>query len=326
MKLRDIFTLTCIVGGIIACEEDTLYPRSEDVSSLSRFEFPQGNNAWDQDLQTLANEFTTIPIYRGFDTLDLNRKWTGTAEIKYAGKGLNGEYAEFYTDFIKNHIFAFLKPELTQGVLPQYIFLTDELRDRQQQGDYSRTFYWGGLDFWAICLHVKDSSLAEVNYGGNFIIKMSYPIDLPQTSWEYKARRTIFLAEIARKIVEEENIEIPPTFSNIDYTTANTDFTNQNAENYYLKKGIMDVITHAPAGYSDKYDFTKNSKTTTNNATTNFYSYIQLALRYTRDSVLIQYPQEKFPKIIEYYDFTVNYLKEKYDWDVTKAAEEIPVN
>ena len=52
----------------------------------------------------------------------------------------------------------------------------------------------------------------------------------------------------------------------------------------------------------------------------NFIDYMYLAIRYERDVILNLYPEDKYPKIIKYYDFVVNYLKKNYEWDITKIA------
>ena len=86
MKFKYIFNLLLLVTVVACNDEDKLYPRSEDASSISRFEFPQGNSTWDQDLEEIANTFGTIPIYTAFDSLDLNQAWSGTYTIKYRGE------------------------------------------------------------------------------------------------------------------------------------------------------------------------------------------------------------------------------------------------
>ena len=97
MKFKYIFNLLLLVTVVACNDEDKLYPRSEDASSISRFEFPQGNSTWDQDLEEIANTFGTIPIYTAFDSLDLNQAWSGTYTIKYRGEPLSDDYAAFYS-------------------------------------------------------------------------------------------------------------------------------------------------------------------------------------------------------------------------------------
>lgn len=316
MKYKNIFSLILLLATLGACnDENKLYPRSEDASSISRFEFPQGTNSWDQDLEEIANTFGTIPIYTAFDTLDLNQAWTGTYTIKYRGEALSDEYAVFYTDFFKNHVFAFLKPELCKGVLPNYIYLVDDLR---MSGGFSGGFaplycYWLGLDYWAFSFRAKEENLAYIEYPNGLIIRPYKPYDLPKTPWEYKARRTVILQNIVVKIVSKDKVAVPAEFQSggdLDYSKKFS--TVASAENYYMKLGYPgNMITTA-------YNFSNPSGTLT--AKSVFTNYLQLGLRYTRDSVLIKYPQDKYPLIIKYYDITMKYMKDKYDWDIAQMA------
>ncbi len=317
MKFKCIFSLIFLFAAIVACEdEEKLYPRGDDASSISRFEFPQGDNVWDKDLEEIANTFGTIPIYTAFDSLDLNQAWSGTYTIKYRGEILNDEYAVFYTDFMKSHVFAFLKPELCAGVLPNYIYLVDDFR---QSGSFTGGYipvacYWNGLDFWGFSFRAKEENLAYIEYPNGMIIKPYKAYDLPKTPWEYKARRTVILQNIISKIVDKGRITIPSEFQtggDFDYSKKYS--TVSSADNYYMKLGYPgNMLVTA-------YNFSNLSGTV--DAKTNFTNYLKLGLRYTRDSVLIKYPQEKYPLIIKYYDATVEYMKNKYNWDITKMAE-----
>ena len=317
MKYKNIFSLIFLLATLVACDDEKkLYPRSEDASSISRFEFPQGSNSWDSDLEEMANTFGTIPIYTAFDTLDLNQAWSGTYTIKYYGEPLCDEYAIFYTDFFKNHVFGFLKPELCKGVLPNYIYLVDDLRQvvAGAIGYAPLLCFWDGLDYWAFSFRAKEENLAYYDYG-SIIIRPYKPYDLPKTPWEYKMRRTVILQNILAKMVEKGKIAIPADFQTggaFDYSKKFS--ISVNAENYYMKLGYPGRMLAAA------YDFTPLQTNVTMDATTNFASYLKLGMRYTRDSVLIKYPEDKYPLIIRYYDFTVKYMKDKYDWDITRMA------
>ena len=316
MKFRYIFSLIFLLEMLFACDDEKkLYPRSEDASSISRFEFPQGSNPWDHDLEEIANTFGTIPIYTAFDTLDLNQAWSGTYTIKYRGETLDDEYATFYTDFFKNQVFAFLKPELCKGVLPNYIYLVDDLR---QAGGFTGGFapllcYWRGLDYWAFSFRAKEENLAYYDYGNGMIIRPYKPYDLPKTPWEYKIRRTVILQNILAKMVDKGKITIPADFQiggAFDYSKKFS--TVASAENYYMKLGY-------PGRMADTaYDFSNLSGAM--DGKINFTNYLKLGLRYTRDSVLIKYPQDKYPLIIQYYDVAMKYMKDKYDWDISQMA------
>ena len=90
----------------------------------------------------------------------------------------------------------------------------------------------------------------------------------------------------------------------------------ENNENYYKKRGFPGQMS-GTNGYVTIGALRNIASTSPKE---NLINYMHLAIRYDRDSVLVMYPQEKYPKIIRYYDFTVNYLKNNYKWDVAQAA------
>lgn len=317
MRLKYLLSIFCSLTIFAACEEeDALIPRSSDVSSISRFEFPQGNDSWDLAFEDIANTFGTIPIYTGYDTLDLNSAWSGTFSITYRGDTLTDEHAGFYADFLQDHVFAFLKPELCEGVLPNYIYLVDDLR-RTIAGftGYLRVVsYFDGLDFWAFSLRSLGQAYLDL---GHYQMTQGEIYDLPATPWEYKKRRTTILHNILEKIVDEGKVGVPAEFSSGDFDYNVRPSSSSTSENYYLRLGYPGNMA------AQNYNF--SSQTNSMDAKSNFTQYLKLGLRYTRDSVLTVYPEEQYPLIIKYYDITMNYMKNQYDWDVAAAAEEIPV-
>lgn len=165
---------------------------------------------------------------------------------------------------------------------------------------------YDGMDFWAFCL--------EGDVPGMF-----YPqIFRPKTPWDFKVRRGVILRELTRKIVEKGNIAVPGEFENdFDYVTqVESTVGTENNENYYKKRGFPGQMS-GTNGYVTIGALRNIASTSPKE---NLINYMHLAIRYDRDSVLVMYPQEKYPKIIRYYDFTVNYLKNNYKWDVAQAA------
>ena len=316
MKYRNIFNLLFLLAALVACDdEDELYPRSEDVNSVSRFEFPQGDNAWDKDLEEISHTFGIIPIYKGFDTIALNQAWSGVFRMNYYGENLSDEYAEFYTNFIKNHVFAHLKLEYCKGVLPNYLYLVDDLRQKFSGyiGYSPQPCYWNGMDYWAFSFRAKEENLAYRDLGNGVIERLFTPWDLPSTAWESKTFRVRILQNILERIVNKGNIEVLAEFNSSDFDYTKKPVNKPDDANYYLKLGYPGKMR------SPIYNFEPIASGTMD-AKTNFTCYLKLGLRYTRDSVEILYPKEKYPLIIKYYDLTMKYMKDKYDWDITQAA------
>ena len=123
-RLKILFGILIGMSLFQSCwEEDEIIPGEQEM--VLRFEFPQGNNSWDEDLVAIQEQFGVCMIYKDLDSSDLSRSWTGTGYVStsYRGENLTDEQAEFYTNFFKNHVFAYLRPEITQRVLPPYWYM-----------------------------------------------------------------------------------------------------------------------------------------------------------------------------------------------------------
>ena len=97
--------------------------------SVLRFEFPQGNNSWDKEIEEIHNIYGVYLIYKDISTQDLNRKWTslGTGKLYY-GNDLTDEQVPYYLNFLKNHVLNYVSPEIAKTVLPVKIYMLDNLR------------------------------------------------------------------------------------------------------------------------------------------------------------------------------------------------------
>lgn len=311
--MKAIYIILCMLCLLFfaSCEkEEAIIPRSSELPS--RFEFPEGDEGWDHELMEIYKKYTTMLIYKNLDSADFTRSWVaggGTGAAGRIGKPLDDELAEFYTDFVKNQVFAFLQPELVAGVLPNYIYLIQDFRLKMTfGGDMSLANYWDGMDFWGFCLKMDQKGLSP--YTKYF--------DLPKTPWEYKLRRGVILQNIISKIVQKGKIAVPAEFEEeFDYKTQiKYNSVDIDDPNYYVTRGFPGKFTET--SYLNFLNYMMISDITPEK---NFISYMHLGMRYSRDSVLIKYPQEKFPKIIQYYDFTMKYVKDNYGWDLTEMEK-----
>ena len=164
------------------------------------------------------------------------------------------------------------------------------------------------MDFWGFCLKMDQEGLSP--YTKYF--------DLPKTPWEYKLRRGVILQNIISKIVQKGKIAVPAEFEEeFDYKTQiKYNSVDIDDPNYYVTRGFPGKFTET--SYLNFLNYMMISDITPEK---NFISYMHLGMRYSRDSVLIKYPQEKFPKIIQYYDFTMKYVKDNYGWDLTEMEK-----
>ena len=296
------FYLYCLFGCLfLSCySEDKLVADKEGEGGM-RYEFPQGNNSWDKDLEEIQKEFGIYIIYKDFEETDLNRSWTGALGegSTYFGESLNDEQAEFMTKFMKNHIFAYLTPQATRKVLPMYYYMVYSFRSMGWGGYW----YFGknkfdGMDYWSICMYSDNPE------EGSFYKK----IVPPSTEEEYFICRGTILMEILERAVKKGTIEIPEQFhEGFDYTSAVNSY-DENAENYYKRRGLPGLNYGVDSGLQ------RVAWIGLMNRYENVMAYILLGMKYS--------PEEreegwfKYPMIQEKYEYLSNYLKTEYGLDL----------
>ena len=112
------------------------------------------------------------------------------------------------------------------------------------------------------------------------------------------------MKNVIEKIVTKGNIVVPSWFTDdFDYMTA-LDNSNSSLDNHYLKRGFPGQLS----GTFSYETFGTLSRIYNTSPQRNLIDYIHLAIRYTRDEVVTNYPPDYFPNIIKYYDLTVEFL------------------
>ena len=334
MKLKNIAISTLIAClGIWACDEEALSPNppSEGIT----FAFPEGSNAWDQELQAIAQRFNTKCIYKNITTENLTRSWVsntglGTAEATYHGTGLvSDEQARLYTQFFAEHVFAFLNPEVVNEVLPPYILFAHDycsINHRQlmagevigdlTEGDSlewcgSPRMQYNGLGFWAFSLSSEEH------------------LDIWGTPWQQymfksadsvKMYRELILKNIFNTMVEEGVMVPPLQFEEgglFDYTTPITWMANTvDDENYYKRRGFPEQLRNMSTPNSRPTDLYNVILT---DPAQNFTDYLWLAFRYSADEIRENYAD--FPLVIQAYDIVVAHVRNTYGMDISKIGE-----
>ena len=334
MKLKNIALSTIMACfGLWACDEEALQPNP--ASTGITFEFPEGDNAWDQDLQNIAQRFTTKCIYKNITVDDLTRSWTGNTGIGsntnlYYGSGLiNDEQARLYTQFFTEHVFAFLNPELANQVLPPYILFAHDycsinyrtLMPSETVGDLvgGDTLEWNGrplmkydgLGFWAFSF----SSEEHLS-----IMGQPWQQNMFKTADSVMMYRELILKNIFSKMVEENVIVPPAQFEEgglFDYSTPITyGTTNLNDENYYKRRGFPEQLRNMQTLNASPGDLYSISST---DPAANFTDYLWLAFRYPSDAIRENYSD--YPLVIQAYDIVVEYMQATYGMDISKIGE-----
>ena len=285
-------------------EEDDIIPSEQEMAL--RFEFPQGNNSWDEDLVAIQEQFGVCMIYRDLDSSDMSRSWTGGGGFSatYEGENLTDEQAEFYTNFFKNHVFAYLTPEITQKVLPPYWYMMYDLNAVTQWGTLElkseQRLYTGGLDFWASCLEGRLNPLTGTQ------------IERPETAEEYLSFRGWILCTIFTEACSNGNIVIPEEFhTGFDYQTEITYQTGyEDDENYYIRRGFPGRMVN------DKFNFSALQRVSYTSRTDNFVQYLNLGMRYSKEEYEALWPSSDYPFIYEKRQFVIDYMKNTYNIDL----------
>lgn len=152
--------------GFISCAEDD-HVGDIDSFNLSRFDFPQGTNPWDKEIEQIAQDWGMYIIYKDVDSTDLNRTWTepsGNGMPYYVCTEASDEDVQVYLELIKEWLLGSLdktkKEDLAQ--LPLYLYIVNDLKDNNR---YSPTrnkhvqFKKDGFDYW--CLSFTSEELAK---------------------------------------------------------------------------------------------------------------------------------------------------------------------
>lgn len=316
MNMRNIY----ILWGLLACmaftscyEEDTLTPTEGGVEL--RFKVPQGNNSWDNDIAQIYEDYNVYLIYKDLQRADFNRSWTGIAYGSgYEGQGcVNDEMANYYVEFMKKHIFAYLNPPITSKVLPMYWYLGYNVYSKSvlEVGGVILASWivpihenYDGLDYWCTCMFGEDNP--------------SDPYLIPTDRALLDRRRKMILAPVLEKAVKAGNIIIPEEFEvGFDHVTnLIAGLGMEDDPNYYLTRGYPgSVNTYVFNSISEPAN---NSYPPTNEET--FIGYMHLSMYYNQARLAEVYPADKYPFLTEKFAFVQKYLKDKYQIDLEAIA------
>ena len=312
MNWKNILILALFVTVLFGCyDEDKIVPL-EPGEGMVRYEFPQGENAWDQDIVEISEQFGVYLIYKDYKEGDFNRSWTGSGMggVLYYGDDLTDEQAEFSTNFMKNHIFAHLNKAMVNKVLPMYWYMVYDYHNSSElfpglAFKVAHRFYDEGLDFWGVCLFYGDPCPLT-----------GEAIETPETPEEFRVRRCEILGNIFQKSFDKGNFVIPTGFADgIDYKT---EVLYRDAdrldENYYIMRGFPGIMSPSFEDFSP----VERNPTPLNQ---HFMEYIKIAMRYTKAEYEEMWPSATYKLIHEKRKFVIDYIKNTYNVDLEKIAE-----
>lgn len=313
--MRNIY----ILWGLLVCiaftscyEEDTLTPTEGGVEL--RYNVPQGNNSWDEDIVQIYEDYGVYLIYKDLVKADFNRSWTGGSY----GDGIDGqgcvndEMTHYYVEFMKRHVFAYLNPPITSKVLPMYWYLGYNVHSKTVWEFGSTIFTFivpmheigDGLDYWCTCMFGEDNP--------------DDPYYIPTDRAMLDRRRKMVLGPLLEKAVKAGNIIIPEEFEvGFDHTTKVISGLGMEEDpNYYLTRGYPGKVnTYVFGSISTPGN---NSYPPTNEET--FIGYMHLSMYYNLEQLAVKYPADKYPFLREKFAFVQKYMKDKYQIDLEAIA------
>lgn len=300
-------------------EEDPIVPSS--AAESGRIAFPQGSAAYDLKLQEVFEKFGVKVVYKNFTEGDFNLSWTSLAVGK-VGYDVPADQQEEAAVFMSDYFFTCLTPEVTKKILPPYFYVADSISQLSVISNATTTlemmsaypYRYDGLDFWSFCWNGV-STYTKLN---GAVISQQPPLTRPKDSFSYFYRRGVMLKEIYRKAVVNGNVSIPEGFnSGFDFTTPVKYLKGTEGDpNYYKTRGFPGQMTN-----TGKFDIANLSRVTFTNEMKNFIDYLHLCMRYTPDSIEINYPISQHPVIHEKYPIVINHMKDKYGVDLAEMAK-----
>jgi len=214
---------------------------------------------------------------------------------------------------------------VTRRVLPPYFYVADSLSQvtllatLESKSVSLMNYRYDGLDFWSFTWngaipYTKNLTTGVITYSA------ASPTP-PRTSFAKFYRRGVMLKEILKSAILKGDVEMPPGFNDgMDFTTPIKVLAAEvNDANYYQNRGF-------PGRFSNQWNFNISATTYSansgigSNPQQNFIDYVQMAMRWTPDSVALVYPPARCPIIHAKYPVVVKWMKDKYDIDLVKIA------
>ncbi|WP_040371627.1 hypothetical protein [Butyricimonas synergistica] len=158
MRIKQIYwVLLLALFGLASCAEDDGVETVKRVD-LFDFEFPQGDNPWDKEIEQIAKDWGMYIIYKEVDSTRLNRMWTVpvyNAPI-YVCTTPSDEDIQVYLNLVKEWLLGSLdqKSDEDRKSLPFYLYLVNDLNDGNPRSEtYQKRhiqFKKDGFDYWSL--------------------------------------------------------------------------------------------------------------------------------------------------------------------------------
>lgn len=319
MKKTILYTLFGLLA-LSSCTKDEEPIQPSGNYSVLRFDFPQGNHPYDDDIVKIKEIYDTYLIYKDITPQDLNRQWQGlgTGSLK-ACDPVDEENVAFYVDFMKDHVFSYMTPEAVRKAMPVKIYLVQNLRDVAADSDGSEdnsssssgtgsatdnspvTVKTDGFDYWA--LSFTPEGLANRDEAGMrfarckflyVIIKACYLDGIIEEPLDIRNKITWYNTDGTYKALESD-----PRSPNYSWERGFPDRVVEKDFKEYFNHYITQWMREFNA-YSVEYDW--------------FLNYCRMAMFYGRDYIEKKY--EEYPLVIDIYNDIVTLMQDRYGIDL----------
>lgn len=314
--LKYLAAIFAIIISLYSCYEEDPIILSTASEGSGRFDFPQGASAHDQRIKEVFDKFGVKIIYKDFNNIDFNRSWTTPAIGKVGYDVVESQQADA-ANFMVDHIFKYLTPDITKRVLPPYFYIADSIHQVNifSESYISRSvtnYFYTGLDFW---MFTWNGIGGYTKIGEN--TNISAPLERPNTPFSYFYRRGVMLKEVYKKAVLNGNITVPEGFNDgFDFITKiETAASKETDPNYYKTRGFPGQFTNTL-----RFDQTILPLINYTNPQQNFADYLLLCMRYQPDSIEVLFPKAKFPKIHQKYPIAIKHMKDTYGIDLNELS------
>ena len=158
MLIKQIYrVLLLALLGLASCTDDDGVGTVQRVDLLD-FEFPQGNDPWDREIEQIAKDWGMYIIYKNVDSTHLNRMWTTPIynDPIYVCTTPSNEEIQIYLDLVKEWLLGGMdkNKEEDRRSLPYYLYLVNDFNDGNPRSQtYQKNhiqFKKDGLDYWSL--------------------------------------------------------------------------------------------------------------------------------------------------------------------------------
>ena len=156
MKIRLYGIMLLLWAGMIACVDNDNVKYVDSVNLID-FEFPQGNDPWDKEIEQIAKDWGMYIIYKDVDSTHLNKMWTTPSYNSpiYTCTTPSGEEVQQYVELVKEWLLGSLDKDVKEDrdLLPCYLYVVNDFKDNNPKSPtYGKHIQLkqDGLDYWSL--------------------------------------------------------------------------------------------------------------------------------------------------------------------------------